>query len=252
MNKNNNKNKNMILKQLIKTIRTRSKRYNNNKVPRTYKYLIKSPLINYTTPDYTEQNLKFTLNLILQNTQVFNQLSQQYLQYRLKKVIFYAIPRVVNAIDPSPVWIYLDTNAENTSFNYVAIPQLQGSRSLPIKHVSLTTFRSTGRQVDFNYWHDIDDIDYDLAIRLRSEQEPNDRRYWQFQIGYQLEFRRMVMPIINNNNKNNVQKEQEVKIESDSYTANLEKGTSTKQQEIPNKKEDSIESVWAKCEEEVE
>jgi hypothetical protein len=102
--------------------------------------------------------------------------------------MFLATPRVVDGTDPAPVWIFLDT-AENNVFNYTAMEELQGSRCLPVKHFSITSFSKTGRQDDFNYWYDVQTMASNVAIRLHSEATPTMVKFWQFQLAFQVDFR---------------------------------------------------------------
>jgi hypothetical protein len=135
---------------------------------------------------------------ILSETQVFQALRNYYLQFRLKKVMFAATPRVVDGTDPAPVWIYLDT-AANNMIHYASLQELQGSRPLPVKHFSITSFSSSGRQDDFNYWYDTQQYpQMNVSIRLHSEATPTLVKFWQFQLGYQIEFRGLVIQTINN------------------------------------------------------
>lgn len=217
-NNKNNKNKNK------KYIKRNYKRF------RMYSYKIKTALVTYVTPTYTEQNLNFQLYHLLRETDVFQYLSKQYQQFKIDRVTFIGIPRVVNALDPSPIWVYLDTSGSD-SFNYQAIPQLQGSRSLPIKHVSLTKFSNTGRQNDFHYWYDVEgsnSLNGDMSLRVHSEVLPSDKRYWQFQLEYSVKFRGLIVPMgeetkisglnveipkINGDGTNNIVAEQEYEVE---------------------------------------
>jgi hypothetical protein len=190
-NKNNNKNNKFFNRK-----RRNKRKFKRNKHHKIYSYKIRTAIVSYVTPDYTEQNLKFDIYQLLRNTDVFQTIQHQYLQYRLQKVTFAAIPRVVEGTDPSPIWIYLDTNADN-NFNYSAMPELQGSKSLPVKHFSLTSYSSTGRQNDFHYWYDVQISAGDLAIRLHSEATPSAKTFWQFQIEFNVDFRGFIVQTSN-------------------------------------------------------
>lgn len=185
--------------------RNKRKNNNNTKGNKVYSYQIRTPIIEYATPTYTEQNLSFDIYGLLLETEVFTRLSPLYTQVKLNKIVFNATPRVVNALDPSPIWIYLDREGA-PQFNYSAIPQLQGSRSLPIKHYSLTSYSATGRQTDFHYWRDIKDIQnpVGLILRLRSAVAPTDKRYWSFQMTFYVSFRGLKMPLAASTKVNSV------------------------------------------------
>lgn len=153
--------------------------------------------INYNTPTYTERNLRFNIYELLQQTSVWAKISPLYGQFRLMKIVFNATPRLVSGTDPSPVWIYLDTQDNSLTFNYETLPNLQGARKLPVKHFSLTTFSSSGRQNDFKYWYDMIDSPYQnsMSIRLRSLTLPDEHIHWSFQILFYVQFRRMFIPL---------------------------------------------------------
>jgi len=178
-NRNNKRNRNY------------GKRRRNQKTFKIYQYKIKTAIVSYVTPTYTEKNLKFVLYDLLTSTQSFQQLSPQYQQYKLERCTFIGMPRVVQGTDPAPVWIYLDT-FQNDQFNYSAMEELQGARRLPVKRTSRTTFSNSGRQNDFHYWYDIwtggADIG-DMALRLHSEATPTLDKFWQFQIEFDVKFR---------------------------------------------------------------
>jgi hypothetical protein len=162
-----------------------------------YKYKIKTALVNYITPTYTEQNLDFQVYYLLRSTEVFQQISGQYQQFKLNRVTFIGIPRTVNGTDPSPIWIYLDTSGQDT-FNYSGLPELQGSRQIPVKHRSYTKFSNTGRQNDFHYWYDVsgsNELNGDVSIRVHSESIPNSSRFWQFQIEFSVAFRGLITKV---------------------------------------------------------
>jgi hypothetical protein len=76
---------------------------------------------------------------------------------------------------------------------------LQGSRMLPIKHFSLTSYSSSGNQTDFKYWHDIDRLQnpIGLSLRLHSSVAPSDKRYWSFQIMFYIRLRGFILPVVN-------------------------------------------------------
>jgi hypothetical protein len=142
-------------------------------------------------------------------------LKKEYSQFKLQKVTFFSIPRSIGGTDPSPCWIYLDTNGDAQAFNYAHMPELQGSKRLPVKHLGITSYSSTGRQNDFKYWYDIKTIDWeslDLTIRLTSEAEPNTSKFWQFQIGYIVYFRGLIVPIP----QTKVSQDQKIKIITES------------------------------------
>jgi hypothetical protein len=142
-------------------------------------------------------------------------LKKEYSQFKLQKVTFFSIPRSIGGTDPSPCWIYLDTNGDSQVFNYSHMPELQGSKRLPVKHLGITSYSSTGRQNDFKYWYDMTTTDLeskDLSIRLTSEAEPNSSKFWQFQIGYVVYFRGLIVPYPNNK----VSQDQKIKIISES------------------------------------
>jgi hypothetical protein len=160
---------------------------------KTYSYKIRTAIVNYITPDYTEKNLKFDLYDLLRETDIYKSLARQYLQYKLDKVTFAATPRSINGTDPAPIWIYFDTSGNNV-FNYSAMPELQGSKLLPVKHFSLTSYSSSGRQNDFHYWYDEQTEASDMAIRLHSEDTPTSSRYWQFQLEFSVKFRALTVP----------------------------------------------------------
>jgi predicted RNA-binding protein Jag len=162
-----------------------------------YNFTIRTAIVNYITPEYTEKNLSFDIYELLESTQVFLKLREIYLQFKLKKVMFAATPRVVGGTDPSPAWIYLDTAANNI-IHYSSLQELQGSRALPVKRFSVTSYTKSGRQNDFNYWYDTQQLpNIDLAIRLHCETPPDEHRHWQFQIGFQVDFRGLVIQTIN-------------------------------------------------------
>jgi hypothetical protein len=202
---------NKVSKVKKNKFKRKSKNNDNKKRQKIYTYNIRTAIVNYVTPDYTEKNLKFPIYDMLRDTQVFKVLEKQYLQYKLDKVTFAATPRQVNGTDPAPVWIYLDTNGIN-QIQYAALQELQGSRPLPVKHFSLTSFSSSGRQNDFHYWYDVQIEGSDVAIRLHSEAIPNTTKFWQFQIGFKVKFRGFAVTQEQNRNL----KVQEVKIKSES------------------------------------
>jgi hypothetical protein len=178
-----------IKKQLFKAIRTRRKRYNTNK-HQVYAYTVRTPIINYEQPDYTQQNLRFSIYDLLYSNVVFQQLIKQYNQFKLDKVTFFSIPCLVDGHDPSPIWIYLDQDGNNTQFNYANMPELQGSKLLPNKRFSMTSYSSTGRQNDFHYWYDSQSAESNtLAIRLHCANDPTPDPAWRFQLGFVLKFR---------------------------------------------------------------
>jgi hypothetical protein len=195
-NKINKSNKNSV---------KRKRRYNkgkNRKSFKTYNYRIRTALVNYITPTYTEQNLNFQIYYLLRSTEVFQHLAKGYQQFKLDRVTFIGIPRVVNGTDPSPLWIYLDTSGEDT-FNYSVMPELQGSKSIPVKHKSYTKFSNTGRQNDFHYWYDVNGsntINGDVSIRVHSESIPNSSRFWQFQIEFSVKFRGLIVQLAESKN----------------------------------------------------
>lgn len=160
---------------------------------KTYTFKIRTAIVNYATPGYTERNLNFEIYPLLQATSTFQQLKPQYQQYKLEKVTFIGMPRVVQGTDPAPVWIYLDTYGHD-SFNYVGIQELQGSRRLPVKRTSYNVFSATGRQDDFHYWYDVDEAyPGGISIRLHSEAIPDEHKHWQFQIEFSVHFRGFVV-----------------------------------------------------------
>lgn len=172
------------------------KKFNQNKANKRFKvyhYVIRTAIVNYITPDYTEQNLNFQVGRLLLSNNTYSLLAKQYQQYRLDKVTFVAIPRQVGGTDPSPIWIYLDTEGLTDGFNYNAIQEIQGSRQLPVKYKSFTHFSQSGRQDDFHYWYDTDQR-ADFSIRLHSEAPPNNSKFWQFQIEYSVSFRGFIVP----------------------------------------------------------
>jgi len=169
---------------------------NTTKRHKIYRFVIRTAIVNYVTPDYTERNLKFDIYDLLRSTQVFQVLSGNYLQYKLDKVMFAATPRQVDGTDPAPVWIYLDSSSNNM-INYGALQELQGSKPLPVKHFSITSYSTTGRQNDFHYWYDAQTEASDLAIRLHSEATPTTTKYWQFQLGFKVAFRGFTIPPTN-------------------------------------------------------
>jgi hypothetical protein len=168
-----------------------------SKRQQVYSYRIITASINYNTPTYTQKNLRFNIYELLQEADVWKQISPSYGQFRLTRVVFTATPRLVAGTDPSPVWIYLDTQDNSLTFNYEALESLQGARKLPVKHFSLTSFKSSGRQNDFNYWYDMIDAPYQnsMSIRLRSLTVPDEHIHWSFQIMFYVQFRRLFVPI---------------------------------------------------------
>lgn len=122
-----------------------------------------------------------------------------------RKVTFFAIPRQIGGTDPSPCWIYLDMN-NALQFNYANMTELQGSKRLPVKHLSMTTYSSTGRQNDFKYWYDISEQPSTICIRLVSEANPSQQKFWQFQIGFVILFRGFTVQIQEQKFNNNIVK----------------------------------------------
>jgi len=220
-----------------KKFNKKKKRKSNNptKKYKIYSYQIKTPLISYVTPAYTEQNLRFDVYDLLRDTEVFKRLEKVYLQYKLKKVVFTATPRAVTGTDPAIIWIYLDTSGLN-NFNYSAMQELQGSRSLPVKHFSLTSYSTSGRQNDFNYWYDVQTEGSDVTIRLHSEIAPSTEKRWQFQINFYVDFRGFAVTDSN-------QKENQVKIIQESESIKQEQG---------NKEDDDWEAQDSDWEENVD
>lgn len=162
-----------------------------------YSYRFITASINYNTPTYTQKNLRFNIYDLLQETTLWSKISPMYGQFRLKRVVFSSTPRIVSGTDPSPVWIYLDTQDNSLTFNYEALETLQGARKLPVKHFSLTSFSSSGRQNDFNYWFDMINAPYEnsMSIRLRSLTMPDEHIHWTFQIMFYVQFRRLFVPL---------------------------------------------------------
>jgi hypothetical protein len=249
---------NIIMKQLIKTVRTGRKRYkpNKNKVHlKQYSHVVKTPIIQFEQPTYTNQNLKFNIyDLIFSNT-VFQQIVENYSQFRLKKITFFAIPCLVDGHDPSPIWIYLDADGNNTQFNYANMPETQGSKLLPNKRFSMTSFSSTGRQNDFHYWYDSNQYPdaNTLAIRLHCANGPKPDPDWQFQLGFVMEFRGFKAK---DTNTRLVQGEQVVKLTSESQIEK-EKGSNFQienknQIDKDNKEEDDSDECWNHIDSDVE
>jgi hypothetical protein len=163
-----------------------------------YKFSVRSSLVNFSTPEYSEKNLNFDVYEILASTEVFDNLRKIYQQFRLKRVTFAATPRTVGGTDPPPIWIYLDTKSNNM-INYASLQELQGARTIPTKHFSLTSFRTSGRQNDFNFWYDCQQYpEIDLSIRLHCDTYPTNITFWMFQLGYSLEFRGLVIQTTSN------------------------------------------------------
>jgi len=218
MNKNN------------KNLRTKNKSfiYKRHKI---YEYVIKSPIVNYVTPEYELTNLKFDVYAILTSTQVFTALAKNYLQYNLKRVTFMAIPRSVDGTDPAPIWIYLDINGQTSNFNYADMPELQGSKLLPVKRYSMTSYRSTGRQNDFHYWYDMSEYNSTLAIRLHSAALPNEKKFWQFQIGFVVQFRGFTVEVSNNKKILEINKQTDIKFISSESKKFLDEPDLTEEEE---------------------
>jgi hypothetical protein len=215
-----NKNKNKI--KMNKNSKRKKYNNNNNRNHKVYKFTIKSAIVKFVTPDYTEKNLKFDIYEILSGTEVFDKLRVLFLQFKLKKVMFAATPRTVSGTDPTKVWIYLDTAANNI-IHYASIQELQGSRALPVKRFSITSYSTTGRQDDFNYWYDCQQYpQMNVAIRLHSEAYPTDVEYWQFQLGFQVEFRGLVIQVSNNLKGIKQEKETETKLKGQVGSVNKE------------------------------
>lgn len=195
MNKNNNKNK----KNKNSTFRLKGSRKSAVRAFRTqkvYRFTLKTPLVSYATPTYTEKNLVVDVwDTILENS-VFSKLGPLFSQVKLNRLAFRSMPRTLGGNDPKPIWIYLDTNGA-TTFNYTDMPQLQGSRTIPVKRNSYTVYTSTGRQTDFHYWRDMNNLQtpVGLKLRIRSEAEPSNQVFWAFQLIFNLSFRGMVLPV---------------------------------------------------------
>lgn len=184
----------------MKRNRIIGKRKRNTNTFKIYPFRIRSAIVNYVTPEYTNRNLNFIVYDILKDTAVFTQLKVQYQQYKLVKVTLIGMPRVVQGTDPAPVWIYLDTSGRD-SFNYAGIQELQGARRLPVKHTSRTTYSQTGRQNDFNYWYDTQTEEGDVSIRLHSEATPSEQKFWQFQLDFTVHFRGFIADFGSNKNE---------------------------------------------------
>jgi hypothetical protein len=166
------------------------KRKTNKKHLKEYSFTVKTPIINFEQPDYTQQNLRFLIYDLIYSNVVFQQLIKQYNQFKLDKVSFFAIPCLVDGHDPAPIWIYLDQDGNNTEFNYANMPELQGSKLLPNKRFSITSYSSSGRQNDFHYWYDSQSAESTtLAIRLHCVTEPKPDPDWRFQVGFVMKFR---------------------------------------------------------------
>jgi hypothetical protein len=153
--------------------------------------VIKTDLISYSTPDYTERNLKFDLESLIQTNSTFQTLKKLYLNYKIKSVNFKAIPRVINGTQPQPCYIYLDTQ-NGYNFDYTALPRLQSSKLLTGKRSQTFKFKPRGRQDDFGYWFSSAFDGPTASIRLRSQAVPDSNIYWQFQITYFITMRGMV------------------------------------------------------------
>lgn len=236
-NNNNHKENKRGNRQFKRSTRTRGKRYTSTH--KIYKYTMRTPIISYVSPTYTQQNLKIEVFDLLQGNPVFDKLFKMYNQYKLRKIVFAATPRIQQARDPAPVWIYLDTEGHDTEFNYTALPELQGSRSLPVKHFSLTTYRTSGRQKDFNYWEDFSEMKDGLAIRLHCAELPTGDPQWQFQLQFYISVRGMKLQSSNT-------KEQEEKI-----TAKKLESLPKVEQELPKEKEEKTDKKKIKKEKKV-
>jgi hypothetical protein len=161
-----------------------------------YEFTIKTDLIDYSTPSYTEKNLHFEVPILLTANDVFNELIEEFMQFKLESVGLIAYPRSVNGTDPSNIWIFLDMQNES-SFNYSAMPLLQGSRKISVKTPSTTYYRLSGRQTDFGMWKDtrsVTSYDNNLSIRLHSATYPDEHKHWTFQLVYILKFRGFRLP----------------------------------------------------------
>jgi hypothetical protein len=238
MNKRNKLNK---LKNKINKLRTKTKRRSNKLHHKVYTFKIRTALIKYVTPDYTERNLKFVVNRLIRDTEVFQQLSKQFSQFKLDKITFAAIPRQIGGTDPAPVWIYLDTNDNvDAEFNYASLQELQGSRRLPVKHVSFTSYSSTGRQNDFHYWYDMTEQSFinGLTIRLHSEATPSDQKFWEFQLEFLLKFRGYIVPVAEESRA-----EQEIRLNKNIKT----ESTQVDKEQAPiqkNMEDQKVEDDW--------
>lgn len=212
MNKNNNKNKKK--QNSIYRLKGSKKSAVRARTQKVYRFTLKTPLVSYATPTYTEQNLVIDVwDSIIENS-VFGKLGPLFSQVKLNRLAFKAIPRSLAGNQPKPIWIYLDTNGQGT-FNYVSLPQLQGSKMLPVQRNSYTVYTSTGRQTDFHYWRDMNNLQtpIGLKLRIRSEAEPTNQVYWSFQISFNLSFRGMVLPVTESLKMEQVADEQKIKFE---------------------------------------
>lgn len=190
-----------------------------------------TPLIDYVTPTYTEKNLSFDIHYILLGIDTFVKLRALYTQYKIDKIVFNAIPRIVNGTDPGPAWIYLDRAGRN-NFNYAEMPTLQGSKALPVKHFSLTTYSSTGMQKDFHYWYDVDTEEFEehgLQLRFRSAIVPDQHIHWSFQILYYVKFRGLYTPV--SNSKDQKVDIKQIKEQDTQSSIPLEPGSAQKEEE---------------------
>jgi hypothetical protein len=244
---NDNKNKNKNKKQLYRSTRTRRKRYNTKRF-KVYQFKIRTALIKYVTPEYTEKNLKFIINRLIRDTEVFQQLTKQFQQFKLDKVTFLAIPRQIGGTDPAPVWIYLDTNDNvDAQFNYASLQELQGSRRLPVKHLSLTSYSSTGRQNDFHYWYDMTEATFvnGLAIRLHSEATPSDQKFWEFQLEFDLKFRGYIVPVAQESRAEQVVNSKSTSTKVVEEQAPIENNKDDqKEEETKRNEEEEEEKIW--------
>jgi hypothetical protein len=235
-------NTNKLKRKKFKNKNKRNNRRNNVRRHQEYTYKIRTPIISYVSPDYTQRNLKFDIFDLLQSNPVFDKVLHMYNQYKLTKVIFAATPRIQQAHDPAPIWIYLDTEGYDTEFNYTGLPELQGSRSLPVKHFSLTSYSTSGRQKDFNYWEDFTEMKDGLAIRLHCAEAPTADATWQFQIQFNITVRGMKLPSTNNKKLiGEENKDEKVKI-----TNRLESPLGNEQglQKEDKKEEENEDEIW--------
>jgi hypothetical protein len=177
----------------MKARRLRGFKKNSRRVKKVYKnynFIVKTDLISYCTPDYTERNLKFDLESLLQSNTTFQTLKKMYINYKIKCVNFKAVPRVINGTQPQPCFIYLDTN-NGYNFNYTALPRLQATKMLTGKRSQTFKFKARGRQDDFGYWFSANDGPT-ASIRLRSQAAPDTNIFWQFQLIYFITMRGMI------------------------------------------------------------
>jgi hypothetical protein len=235
INKNNNKNKKN--KNSIYRLKGSKKSAVRARTQKVYRFTLKTPLVSYATPTYTEQNLVVDVWESIVENSVFNKLGPLFSQVKLNRLALKAIPRSLAGNQPKPIWIYLDTNGAPT-FNYINMPQLQGSKMLPVQRNSYTVYTSTGRQTDFHYWRDTNNLQtpIGLKLRIRSEAEPTNQVYWSFQISFNLSFRGMVLPVTESLKIGQVADGQKLKFENyDEENGELSDSWGVEEEEIEEK-----------------